>query len=175
MGARYTHRLFAAALLAAALSACVHIDSRETNLSAPAAVSPSTISALDDANAAFSAAWMAGDVDALMAAYADDAVVHPPAGGVLTTPAQIRTVWAPIANWRRVGHRLEPTLRQPLGGGDVLEMGRWHSARANEAGEAPWISGCYTVIWRNQGGRWRMRYDSWTAANENDWACRPRG
>lgn len=68
--------------------------------------------ALDAANAAFSAAWVAGDVDALMDAYTPDAVVHPPAGGVLTLPESIRPVWAAIVEWRRVGHRLEPTLRQ---------------------------------------------------------------
>jgi hypothetical protein len=53
-------------------------------------------------------------------------------------------------------------------------MGRWHSARADEAGEAAWVSGCYTVIWREDSGRWRMRYDSWTAPNDASWACRPR-
>lgn len=133
-----------------------------------------TAAALDEANAAFSAAWVAGDVDTLMSAYTSDAVVHPPAGGVLTSPESIRPVWAGILEWRRVGHRLEPTLRQSLSGGEVLEMGRWHSARTNDAGESPWISGCYTVIWRNDEGRWRIRYDAWTAANDASWACRPR-
>lgn len=166
-------RVFAAALtLLFALSS--HADHARAETALHLTVSE-VIVALDEANAAFSAAWVAGDVDAIMAAYTEDAIVHPPAGGVLTTPAHIRTVWAPITNWQRVGHRLEPTVREALSGGEVLEMGRWHSARRNEAGEAPWTSGCYTVIWRNDNGRWRMRYDSWTAANDNSWACRPRG
>lgn len=130
--------------------------------------------ALDLANAEFSAAWVAGDIDTLLAAYTDDAIVHPPAGGVLTTPEQIRGVWAPIVNYERIDHRLEPTLRRPLGDDRVLEMGRWHSARTNGAGQSPWQSGCYTVIWRNEAGRWRMQYDAWTAPNDASWACRPR-
>lgn len=52
-------------------------------------------------------------------------------------------------------------------------MGRWHSAREVE-GQAPWLTGCYTVIWRREAGGWRMAYDSWTAANDASWACRPR-
>jgi ketosteroid isomerase-like protein len=139
-------------------------------------VDEATAAELDAANSAFSAAWVAGDIDTLVAAYPSDAVVHPPAGGVLTTTAQIRNLWAPIVNQSRGGHRLEPTMRQRLESDDeILEMGRWHTARANEAGEAPWVSGCYTVIWRREGdGHWRMRYDSWTAPNDHDWACRPR-
>lgn len=129
--------------------------------------------ALDAANAAFSAAWVAGDIDALVNAYTEDAVVHPPAGGVLTTREQVRGLWAPIATQQRVGHRLEPTLRRLLGDGRVLEMGRWHSSRVDD-GQSPWRSGCYTVIWRRDDGRWRMEYDAWTGVNENSWACRPR-
>lgn len=158
-------------LFASLVAACASIDASRI---AQPGVSAVTAAELDAANVAFSAAWLAGDVDVLVSAYTEDAVVHPPAGGVLTTPEQIRTVWAPIVNWRRVGHRLEPTLRQGLRGGEILEMGRWHSARENDAGEAPWASGCYTVIWRSDGGRWRMKYDAWTAANDASWACRPR-
>ena len=130
--------------------------------------------ALDDASEAFSDAWEAGDIDRLAAAYTEDAVLHPPAGGVLTTPEDIRALWAPLGNQSRIGHSLRPTLRQNLGGGEVLEMGRWHTVRSDDSGTfVSELSGCYTVIWRNDEGRWRMRYDSWTEPNDNEWACRP--
>ncbi len=139
-----------------------------------APVDVETATALDAANAAFSAAWIAGDIEALLAAYSEVAVVHPPAGGILTTPEQIRGVWTPILNQQRVGHRLEPTLRWRQDDGVVLEMGRWHVSRTVD-GQSPWSSGCYTIIWRRGGDqRWRMDYDAWTAPNEHDWACRPR-
>lgn len=158
-------------LLACVGAACASV---EQSVSANGAVSAAVAVELDAANTAFSAAWVAGDVDALLDAYTTDAVVHPPAGGVLISHESIRPVWDGIVNQQRVGHRLEPTLRQMLGGGEVLEMGRWHAARRNDAGEAPWTSGCYTVIWRNDGGTWRMRYDGWTGVNDASWACRPR-
>jgi ketosteroid isomerase-like protein len=164
--------LCALALLGALIAAgCA--KTRAIPTEAADAVDAQTDASLEAANAAFSAAWLAGDVDAIMDAYTDAAVVHPPAGGVLTTPEQIRGVWAPIVNWERAGHRLEPTLRRPLASGLVLEMGRWHSSR-NVDGEAAWASGCYTVVWRREGDAWRMEYDGWTAPNDASWACRPR-
>jgi ketosteroid isomerase-like protein len=162
-----------AAIIFVLIAACN--VARADSIGERAPVTAEVASELDAANAAFSAAWTAGDVDALVGSYTQVAVVHPPAGGVLTTREQIRGVWAPIVNWQRVGHRLEPTLRWALEPGLVLEMGRWHSSRTVD-GQSPWLSGCYTVIWRRGGdGRWRMDYDAWTAANENSWACRPRG
>jgi ketosteroid isomerase-like protein len=163
----------AAIATALALTACLHVDVDVSGAEA-GEVSSAATHELDAANTGFSAAWLAGDIEAIMAAYTQDAVVHPPAGGVLTTREQVRGVWAPIASWNRAGHRLEPTLRQRLSGGEVLEMGRWHSARLDDSGAATWVSGCYTVIWREDGGHWRMRYDSWTAPNDESWACRPR-
>lgn len=134
---------------------------------------PVVVAALDAANEAFSAAWLAGDVDGILAAYTDDAVLHPPAGGVLTTADARRGLWASIGESDRVGHRIEPTLRHSLGEGLVLEMGRWHSSIRTD-GESPWLSGCYSVVWRQDAGQWRMKYDGWTAPNEASWACRPR-
>lgn len=154
------------------LASCTSAHAESIAERAP--VSAEIASELDAANAAFSAAWEAGNVDAILDSYTEAAVVHPPAGGVLTTRDQIRGVWAPIGRWQRVGHRLEPTLRWAMDEGLILEMGRWHSSRTVD-GQSPWLSGCYTVIWRRGGDeRWRMDYDAWTAPNEHDWACRPR-
>ncbi len=158
---------------AAACASTADVKSAVPTTQAARPVAGDTAAALDAANAAFSAAWIAGDVEALLNAYTVDAIVHPPAGGVLTSREAIRTVWAPILNWQRAGHRLEPTLRRTLSSIEVLEMGRWHSSRTVE-GQSPWLTGCYTVIWRREGRIWRMAYDSWTAANDASWACRPR-
>ena len=170
-------RLFLAALCVAfcAVAAPAAVARAETVLPVTTVwpIPYETAAALDDANASFSAAWVAGDVEALLGAYTEDAVVHPPAGGVLTSRDSIRPVWAGITNSERNGHRLEPTLRQSLSGGEVLEMGRWHTSRVVD-GQSVRASGCYTVIWRNDNGHWRMRYDAWTAPNDASWACRPR-
>lgn len=135
--------------------------------------SAAVIAELDAANTAFSTAWIAADVDALLNAYTQDAILHPPAGGVLTSREAIRGVWAGITDQQRVGHRLEPTLRRVIGENLVLEMGRWHASRTVD-GQSPWTSGCYTVVWRREADAWRMQYDGWTGVNDASWACRPR-
>lgn len=131
--------------------------------------------ALDQANAAFSAAWVARDWEAIVGMYTADAILHPPAGGVLVGADRIAAFWRPIASSQPLGHRLEPTVRRELASGVVLETGRWHSRRMRDGQEEDWIRGCYTLVWRLESdGRWRMEYDAWTNPIPADWACVPR-
>ncbi len=134
-----------------------------------------TAEALDAANAGFSAAVMAGDTAAIPAMYTADAVLHPPAGGVLVGTGRVRAFWAGIAAGNTVGHRLEANYRERLASDVVLEIGRWHSQGRRDGVAGEWSSGCYTVIWQRGGdGRWRLRYDGWTNPITADWACVPR-
>ena len=138
-------------------------------------VDATTAAALDAANAAFSAAWVRGDGETLVAAYVPDAILHPPAGGVRVGTAAVRSIWG-SSGPGRLGHRLEPLLRRSLAEGMVLEMGRWHSRRATDTDpDPPWVWGCYTVIWRRDpGAPWRMYYDAWSVPHTEEWACQPR-
>lgn len=137
-------------------------------------VGPEVAVALDNANRRFSEAWVRGDIDAIVSAYAPGATVQPPAGGILKSLAAVRGVFEPILRWDRVAHRLEPTLREPLGPDRVLEMGRWHSSR-KDGDAVSASSGCYTVIWeRTASLEWKMRFDAWGSPNDASWACRPR-
>jgi ketosteroid isomerase-like protein len=137
-------------------------------------VPASVVTALDAANRAFSAAFVAGDSAAMAQAYTADAVLHLPDGRIITDDGRVDRFWRPRPG-SKLGHRLEPTLRRVLAPDVVLEMGRWHDRpdRGSEA-ESPWSSGCYTVIWRRDGGgRWRMLYDGWTPPVEAETGCRP--
>ncbi len=138
-------------------------------------VDAATDRALDAANRAFSAAYLRSDSAALAEAYTEDAVLHPPAGGVLVGRALIGRYWGPTRA-SRIGHRIEAMLRHDLGAGHVLEVGRWHSRSLTaEGAEGPWLWGCYTVVWkRGADGRWRMHFDGWSAPHDEEWACRPR-
>jgi ketosteroid isomerase-like protein len=166
--------LFGSALLLAALSAPSAARAQDAEY---ITVDVATAEALDRANAAFSAAWLRGDGPALAAAYSADAILHPPAGGVLVGTALVSRYWGPATSGEgRHGHRLEARLRRQLADGTVLEMGRWHSRRADADGRpADWLWGCYTVIWhRGEDGRWRMGYDGWSVPHTEEWACGPR-
>lgn len=138
-------------------------------------VPPAIAAQLDAANAAFSRAFVAGDGATMASAYTADAILHPPAGGVVTGGTRVPDFWRNVRAGAKLGHRLEPTLRRMLAPDVVLEMGRWHD-RPVRAGtdDPPWVSGCYTVIWkRGTDGGWRMAYDGWTNAMTAEWACRP--
>jgi uncharacterized protein (TIGR02246 family) len=139
------------------------------------AISSATTDALDAANAAFSRAYVAGDAEAVIGSYTADAVLHPPAGGLLVGAQRVREYWGPIADRPSAGHRLEANLRRHLAPDVVLEVGRWHSQSLRDGEPQPWSTDCYTVIWRRGGdGAWRLEFDTWTGPIEADWACRPR-
>ena len=143
--------------------------------SAAQAGCPGTPNALDAANAAFSRAWVEGDSATVIAAYTDNAVLHPPSGSVRVGIAEVRAFWGGIANRKAAGHRLETGLRRQLAPDVVLEVGRWHSRSIRDGETQPWSTGCYSVLWRRgSDGAWRMEFDTWTGVIESETACRPR-
>ena len=87
---------------------------------------------LDAANAEFSAAYMRGDVEAILEAYTVDALVQTPQGDVISTPEALRAMWAPIAQVREgATHGLTSTFRQFIGRHIVR-------ARQTPFGKIPW-------------------------------------
>lgn len=142
---------------------------------AAAAREQAIAAALDAANAQFSRGWVAGDANALAAAYLDDGILHPPAGGVLVGRAAITAFWERgLRNQPPGQHRLQATLRR-VQADSVLELGRWHAGRQDGSGEIAWRSGCYSLLWQLDAQRqWRMAFDTWTDVREADWACVPR-
>lgn len=127
---------------------------------------------LDAENAAFSAAYMRGDVEAILAAYTPDALVQTPQGGVVSTPEALRAMWAPVAqSGPRATHSLTSTFRQFLGEDEVLEAGSY--VIGSRSGEGTPIHGCYTLLWRRIEGRWLIHYDTWTPPRDPAPSCAP--
>jgi ketosteroid isomerase-like protein len=161
-------RTLTALLAAMALSACA------TTAPAPTRVDTATAAALDAENAAFSAAFVRGDVEAILAAYTADAVVQTPQGTVASTPETIRMLWAPIERGDdRISHSLRSTLRQRLAPHLVLEQGAFTIVRRVDNAEQR-SDGCYTLIWRHSDGRWRIQFDSWTPPHNPARSCTAR-
>jgi ketosteroid isomerase-like protein len=129
---------------------------------------------LDAANAAFSSAYMRGDVEAILAAYTADALVQTPQGDVIATREALRAQWAPVAQIRPgTTHALTSTLRQFMGADEVLEAGRYEISSRTAEGEQRWRRGCYTLIWRRIEGEWLIHYDMWTAPRDPGPSCAP--
>jgi uncharacterized protein (TIGR02246 family) len=130
--------------------------------------------ALDALNAGFSAAYMRGDVEAILSAYTPDALVQTPEGAVISTPDALRALWAPVAqSGPRTTHSLHSTFRQFTGRDEVLEAGRYEISARTAEGETRWRRGCYTLVWRRIEGRWLIHYDMWTRPLDPAPACEP--
>lgn len=161
-------RSLTALLAALALNACA------TAPPAPTGVDAATAATLDAENAAFSAAFVRGDVEAILAAYTEDAVVQTPQGTVAVSPTTIRGLWAPIGQSDdRISHSLRSTFRQQLAPYLVLEQGAFTIVRRVDEGEQR-TDGCYTLVWRRSDGRWRIQFDSWTPPHNPARSCTAR-
>lgn len=129
---------------------------------------------LDAANAAFSAAYVRGDAEAIIAAYAPDALVQTPEGAVISTPEALRATWAGVASVRPgTTHQLTSTYRLFTGADEVLEAGRYEISNRTTEGETRSRRGCYTLVWRRIEGRWLIAYDTWTPPRDPAPSCEP--
>jgi ketosteroid isomerase-like protein len=161
-------RSLASMFTALALGACA------TPAAAPTSLDAATAAVLDEGNAAFSAAFVRGDVEAILAAYSDDAVVQTPQGTVAVSAEALRTMWAPIGRGDdRISHSLRATFRQQLAPHLILEQGAFTIVRRAEAGEQR-TDGCYTLVWRRTEAGWRIQFDTWTPPHQPARSCTPR-
>lgn len=132
-----------------------------TTLAAAARAAPPTrqdIQAIDDR---FGAAVRAGDAAALAALYASDATVLPAGAPPLSGRAAIQAYWG--QGLAQVG---EATLTagdvQPLGPDYARELGTY--ALKTKGAPSQTITGKYVVIWKLEGGDWKLWTDIWNAS-----------
>jgi len=131
---------------------------------APAAPPPVDTSADEAAMQAATKTWgeafNAGEVDRIVALYAEDAVVMPPNAPAVSGSAAIREFMAAFVAEAKAGG-LMMGLGE-TGGGVSGDLG-WHSgtyAVTNAAGVAV-ETGKWVETWRRAGGEWRMIRDIW--------------
>jgi ketosteroid isomerase-like protein len=130
----------------------------------PAAAADDTAAAaaIRAASAAFLKAYNAGDADAVVTHFEEDAVVMPPAAPTVRGSAEIR-------------HFVEKGIAGAKVNGITLALGRedevgvsgdlgWHSGpySASRAG-AMIDTGKYLEAWHKSGGRWRMIRRIWNS------------
>lgn len=117
-------------------------------------------SALRAGTVAWMEAYNAGDVDKIVAMYADDAVVMPPDAPAATSTAALRAFLAKdIAATKAAGLRLRD------GSSDVGTSGDlgWHAgtfAVVDAAGKTVG-TGKYLEVWQQRNGKWMIVRDIW--------------
>ncbi len=133
------------------------------------ALATTTAGAADDAATirAGTVTWVkgfnAGNVDAVVANYADDAVVMPPGSPMLRGHAAIKPVIAKEIAGAQAGGVLFV-----LGSvNDVAVFGdtAWHSGTfsVNTKAGATVDTGKYMEIWHKKGGKWQIARDIWNS------------
>jgi len=121
---------------------------------------PDDRAAISAASRAFSAAYIANDVEGLKAIYTADAVLLAPGKEIRgRNEAGEYFRWRP--GYRQVDHAM--TTDELLVRGDTaIDVGTWHSIGQRGDAEPSSASGRYLVVWvRESDGAWRIKYDMW--------------
>jgi uncharacterized protein (TIGR02246 family) len=133
-------------------------------LSSPSAMAADDAGAIRAGTDAWIKAYNAGNADAIVAMYAEDAVIMPPGAAPARGRAAIKQFLVKdIADSKAAGITLVLTKENDVGvKGDVA----WHAGTytvANKAG-ATVDSGGYMEVWRKAGGKWHIVRDIWNSS-----------
>lgn len=113
-------------------------------------------------SARLSQAYMDGDIEALVAVYAEDGVAGPGGGDFVRGHDALRALWALPEGRTITHHRATPLELHVLG--DVAYDWGYYEGTAVQDGEArPPFRGKYLIVWRRGAdGVWRMAHDMWS-------------
>lgn len=117
-------------------------------------------SAIAEAGAAFSRAYLAGDTAAIRGLYTGHATLLPPDREVRGGDAVVR-YFAPVPGRTIEAHRMESEELE-LFGDVAIDVGTWHQTARRGEGPSTTTSGRYLIQWvRGVGGRWFIHRDMW--------------
>jgi len=116
--------------------------------------------AIEAGNRAFEAAMRKGDGAAVAALYTAQAQLLPFGSDVVSGTPAIAKFWQGVIDSGIGGGSLK-TLEVESHGGTAHEVGSY--ALQDKAGKAL-DHGKYVVIWKQEGGRWKLHRDIWTSS-----------
>lgn len=116
--------------------------------------------AIEAANRAFEAAVSKGDGAAMAALYTAQAQLLPFGSDVVSGTAAIAKFWQGVVDSGIGGGTLK-TLEVEAHGGTAHEVGQYELR--DKAGTVL-DRGKYVVIWKQEGGRWKLHRDIWTSS-----------
>jgi uncharacterized protein (TIGR02246 family) len=113
--------------------------------------------AIEAANARFSADFLKGDATAVASHYTAAAQVFPPNGDVVRGREAIAKFWKGVMDAGIKGAKLV-TVEVEAHGDSAHEVGTY--VLTGEGGKAL-DNGKYVVVWKREGGQWRIHRDIW--------------
>jgi ketosteroid isomerase-like protein len=131
-----------------------------TSAFAQAAKADPVRAAIEKENAAFSAAFARGDVAAVAAAYAEDAIAFPPDADMVRGRAAIQALWQSLREAGAKSLSLT-TVDVHSSGGLAAETGT-AVLKIQPPGSAEQSQSVkYVVVWKRQAGGWKIFRDIW--------------
>lgn len=114
---------------------------------------------------AFSAAYVAGDTEALVAIYAKDGIAAPGGRDFVRGREALRAFWQVRPGVAIREHRLLPEELW-IDGDLAYDWGYFEGVSQREGAEPSAFGGKYLVVWqRGADGVWRMANDMWNPVN----------
>ena|SRR5688572_12056049 len=112
------------------------------------------------ANQNFMDAFKRGDAAGIAALYTDAAKLLPPDNQMMSGKEAIQSFWQGAMNMGIKEAKLE-TVEVEAAGNLASEVGRFNLSLQPESREATTLTGKYVVVWKNQGGTWKLHVDIW--------------
>ncbi len=117
-------------------------------------------SQIESANKEVMAAFKRGDAAAIAGFYTGQGQLLPANSDFVRGTQAIRTFWQGALDMGLKDAILE-TVEVEAHGDTAIEVGRY---RLLAAGETVADNGKYVVVWKNEGGNWKLHRDIWTTS-----------
>lgn len=108
----------------------------------------------------FADSFARADAAAVAEWYSEDATLMPPDSPMLKGRDAIRSFWQGAMDMGVKGAQLE-TLEVEERDDIAYEVGRFELTLASPGGEGAKMRGKYVVVWKREGGGWKMHVDIW--------------
>lgn len=117
---------------------------------------------IEAASREFSAAYVRGDVDSMVALYTPDAVIFPNNSEMIQGHEAIRRYWT-LAPGQILTHHRATRTEIRVDGDHAYDYGVYEIAgTSNGAAWGP-SHGKYVIVWRRTPAGWRMHLDMWNS------------
>ena len=113
---------------------------------------------------AFSAAFVAGDIDKIMAIYSPNAKIIYGNNPIEDNISRIRAYWTPNkkSEWELQWHKTNS--EELLISGDLAsDVGYYSGLSKHPSGKESQFRGTYVIVWKKVNGIWRMHLDMWSS------------
>ena len=116
--------------------------------------------AITSANRNFMDAFRRGDAAGIAELYTSEAKLLPPDSQMMSGREAIQSFWQGAMDMGIKEAELE-TVEVEAEGNLACEIGRFSLTVQPEGGEGTTLTGKYVVVWKNQGGTWKLHADIW--------------